>query len=1052
MNFLENLAAQRQKLLDGIDANEGDINLRIFEDFYPDEAHFIYELLQNAEDAGATEVAFELTAQACYFEHNGSRQFNERDIRSITGIFNSSKKDNPDKIGKFGVGFKSVYVYTETPIVYSSDFSFKILKLVLPQAIVPKPGLGTRTRFEFPFNSPKKDAKAAFSEVKSGLRQLSETTLLFLNNLRHIRWTIGDQEGAVFSKAHSGAHIEILKLADGKESLSSHWLRFSIPVDNINQFSAPAEGVERQKVSVAFELSFVGDTKFFDAQAPLAKQLKIKPALKGKVSVFFPAEKETSGLRFHLHALFIPELSRASIKNSPENAPLFGQIARVAAGALHEIKELGLLTGEFLAVLPNNDDPLPERYGAIRKAIIDEMKAQSLVPTYGGGFAPATRLLQARAAMKVLLSDDDLVLVTERRDQPTWAIGATQRNSNQDRFLSSLGLEEWDAQELKELLENRARADAVWSLSVLDPAVKTWLSAKPVDWLQALYALLYRHCEDSDDYGDLAEASIVRLVDGTFGTAKDAYFQTGPASSKDPLPRVDETIFTAGTKKVQQEDARKFLYVLGVRVPGELEEITLLLKSRYGQEGDSPADAVYVADLKKMIAFAETHPDSRAVFSGTYIFQIDSPKFGWGTEQDVYIDTPYLRTGLKVLYDSAEDQDDRCWPLSSWYLTCGIPADKVAHFAELVGCKREFDNLYEMTGCQSNPRWSYLSQAPGMQYGTYVNLDYALTAEALKLLHSRQVAASQLVWSSLCRVESRNPAVLLARFQRTQRGGPHYAHSQLVCFLRDLAWVPLIDGEFVRPRAATQAKLHKGFAVDAAFKWLEYVEFGSEEKKKAVDTAARAQRRAEIGFESEEALQRALAFSRLPEDEQERMLEKASLFPMEPVELPERHVSNLDMRQKRVRERARETPDKETVVKQRSVAVGYEATKAEAKLYLVEQYTNSNQQMICQACKGELPFKLPTGAYFFEAVEIIADGPKRYRETFLALCPNHAAAYQYANAQRNVMQELVATASGNEIDLALGGVETTLYFTQMHLADVKACLASSDDDPDSMEF
>ena len=50
------------------------------------------------------------------------------------------------------------------------------------------------------------------------------------------------------------------------------------------------------------------------------------------------------------------------------------------------------------------------------------------------------------------------------------------------------------------------------------------------------------------------------------------------------------------------------------------------------------------------------------------------------------------------------------------------------------------------------------------------------------------------------------------------------------------------------------------------------------------------------------------------------------------------------------------------------------------------------------------------------------------------------------------MQELVATASGNEIDLALGGVETTLYFTQMHLADVKACLASSDDDPDSMEF
>ena len=135
MSVLENIAAQRQKLLDGIDANEGDINLRIFEDFYPDEAHFIYELLQNAEDAGATEVAFELTAHACFFEHNGSRHFNERDIRGITGIFNSSKKDSPDKIGKFGVGFKSVFVYTDTPVIYSKDYSFKILKLVLPQPI-----------------------------------------------------------------------------------------------------------------------------------------------------------------------------------------------------------------------------------------------------------------------------------------------------------------------------------------------------------------------------------------------------------------------------------------------------------------------------------------------------------------------------------------------------------------------------------------------------------------------------------------------------------------------------------------------------------------------------------------------------------------------------------------------------------------------------------------------------------------------------------------------------------------------------------------------------
>ena len=35
---------------------------RIVEDLYPDTAHFIYELLQNAEDTGASEAAFVLTA------------------------------------------------------------------------------------------------------------------------------------------------------------------------------------------------------------------------------------------------------------------------------------------------------------------------------------------------------------------------------------------------------------------------------------------------------------------------------------------------------------------------------------------------------------------------------------------------------------------------------------------------------------------------------------------------------------------------------------------------------------------------------------------------------------------------------------------------------------------------------------------------------------------------------------------------------------------------------------------------------------------------------
>ena len=50
---------------------------------YPDNAHFVYELLQNAEDAKASKVKFELLDGSLIFKHNGSKDFSEKDIESM---------------------------------------------------------------------------------------------------------------------------------------------------------------------------------------------------------------------------------------------------------------------------------------------------------------------------------------------------------------------------------------------------------------------------------------------------------------------------------------------------------------------------------------------------------------------------------------------------------------------------------------------------------------------------------------------------------------------------------------------------------------------------------------------------------------------------------------------------------------------------------------------------------------------------------------------------------------------------------------------------------
>lgn len=99
-------AHRKNNFTDGIHA--------LLTDLYPDTAHFIYELLQNAEDMNATTVRFILESGGIDFEHNGTkRSFNIADIDAITNIgHNSQKKDDPTSIGKFGVGFKAVFAYT----------------------------------------------------------------------------------------------------------------------------------------------------------------------------------------------------------------------------------------------------------------------------------------------------------------------------------------------------------------------------------------------------------------------------------------------------------------------------------------------------------------------------------------------------------------------------------------------------------------------------------------------------------------------------------------------------------------------------------------------------------------------------------------------------------------------------------------------------------------------------------------------------------------------------------------------------------------------------
>ncbi len=1019
---LQGLIEDRRKFIDGLAANRGDINLDIFEDFYPDRAHFVYELLQNAEDAGATEVSFILMPDRLVCEHDG-RVFTMADVRSITGIHNSTKSAAQDKIGKFGVGFKSVFVYTAAPSVRSGEFAFRILDKVLPELIAKDASAGKRTRFEFPFDNPKKPIAEAYADIAAGLNELDEKTLLFLSAIQSVHWKIeSNAAGVVRRSQHASFHFEVRKEIGDKTASSSHFLKFDEAVRSL----------EKQRIAVAFPLDFLPGVATFAASKPLAEQLKIVPAEPGSVAVFFPAVKEASGLRFHLHAPFITDLSRSSVKDTEANAPLFDQLATLAARSLHHIKEFGLLTPEFLAVLPNPQDHVTPRYQAIRTAVVEEMKAEPLTPTHVKGHAPACRLIQARASLKSLLADaSDVAFLVDYDDEPpTWAYGATQRNNRIDHFLSGLGIREWGLDEFIEVLREKVNIDPFFR-KLPDEEFLVWLKQKKPAWMQELYALL--HAEAKDQVYRIKNLSIVRLSDGNLCVGAQAFFAA--ANTGGGVPVVDNATFTSGSSKNQQEGAKNFLSLVGVREIGEAEEIELTLKSRYTEEADAPDDATYFADLKRFIAITEKQPDAAEMFKGSYLFQAKDEI--WYRTGNLYLDQPYLDTGLSA-YHEALAPHDRLATLHGRYESCGIEPERLGKFAKAVGAQIGLQIF--VGSCSDNPDWNYLSGAGGNRMGYFINRDYYIP-HLEELLKTPSIALSRLVWRTLRSLPS-YPNYLQATYQLNRAYGARNASSRLVHELRAASWVPQGDGVFVRPADASRELLPKGFAFDSGDAWLKAIEFGATAVRASVHASQKEAAAQSLGFSDAAAAERARRFNELPELEQEAILSR--LENRNKAAVPDRPLANPERRAIGVREQALRAPDKQSEIRERSVSIGIEPVKEQADAYLREHYRNADGEVTCQICKAPMPFRLEDGREYFETVEFLPELRKRHLQNYLALCPNHSAMYRFANGSRETMRGAFLALDGNHLAVVLADRDMTIYFSKIHIVDLHAVLEAEE--------
>src|SRR5258708_3371946 len=393
-NWFEELSSMRKELVEITrknDVYEGIIRSAV--EKYPDSVvHFVYELLQNAEDQCATEAQFQLFADYLVFNHNGN-PFTRADVKNITGIGNSDKPQDDNKIGRFGIGFKSVFAITKRPEIYTvledKPFAFAIEHLLVTVAI---PGNHEKThqyntQFIFPFN--KGQEITLYGKIRERLSTLGFETMLFLQNLTSIEWRTETDDGVYLCEV-KGSHRELFgeSRENGRTQQSS--ANYLIFTRNVSL----SDNDRELDVRIAFRLD---------------EKEKITAASDQKLVVYFPTEQVT-GLNFRLHGPFLLTDNRANIKiDNDTNNNLIQECAVLLGESIQQIKEAGLLTVDFLSLLPIRKENVPPLFQPLYDQVLQTLKQYPLLPTADGMYARATQVRLARSAdLRELINEKQL--------------------------------------------------------------------------------------------------------------------------------------------------------------------------------------------------------------------------------------------------------------------------------------------------------------------------------------------------------------------------------------------------------------------------------------------------------------------------------------------------------------------------------------------------------------------------------------------------------------------------------------------------------------------
>jgi len=554
---IHKLNEKRRKHVESCKENH-DYSYQVISNLYSEKSHFIYEILQNAEDVEATRIIFDLKENFLKITHNGNL-FKSVNVDAITAVGYSPKLNELNKIGKFGIGFKSVFGFTVSPEIHSGNYHFKITKFIVPEEIDPI-DCGDDTIIIIPFNHSKLKPDEAYKIIKEKLEDLKTESILFLRNIQNIQWESNESKGYYLK-----ADINICR--------NIKWICVDSQKDDGHEYLVFDKDIQIEDKTLKIEVAYYVDLKENN-------QKFIAHLHNTKLSVYFPT-KEKIELNFLLQAPYKTTPNRETIDfKDAQNEIITKEISELVVMSLSKLKKLGFINIAFIDKVLPIDAKSHTLYATIRRRVIKYFNEEALLPTYEkGGYTKASQALLARGKILAdFLKNNDIKLLFEKETWLSTEITEGKTPALRNYLMKQLNVKEIQFEDFVKAINEK------------------FIANKSDEWMIAFYTILL---EQKSIYEILQSKPIIRLTDDRHVCP---YGNDGKPNAYLP----NSTILNFNINQlnvvknifIRDSNSREFLRKLGLKDIDRIEIIKKHILPKYQSDKPSVKTEEYFKDLE----------------------------------------------------------------------------------------------------------------------------------------------------------------------------------------------------------------------------------------------------------------------------------------------------------------------------------------------------------------------------------------------------------------------------------------------------------------------